>query len=196
MKPTSQLWMLSGLMIFFLSACSTDNQQQKQADTHAVDSVYLIQGREITAAVFAVLSTEVSTSMQKGGVEKTVPYCQLRAYPITDSLAKAYDAVIKRTSHKIRNPLNAPDSLERKIIDDYLSDKSKQVPKVIHSSEKEFRYFAPILLATPCMKCHGKLEEDISPENYSLIQQLYPNDQAIGFSPGDLRGIWSVRFSH
>jgi hypothetical protein len=37
-----------------------------------------------------------------------------------------------------------------------------------------------------CLKCHG---ESISPEINTMIQKQYPNDKAIGFKEGELRGV-------
>ncbi|MEX2498681.1 MAG: DUF3365 domain-containing protein [Wenzhouxiangellaceae bacterium] len=40
-----------------------------------------------------------------------------------------------------------------------------------------------------CVICHG---ESIAPELAETIKQLYPQDQATGFAPGELRGAFSV----
>jgi len=55
----------------------------------------------------------------------------------------------------------------------------------------ELRYAKPILMQPQCTACHGSLEQ-ISPELTTKLDALYPNDLAVGFKPGELRGAVSV----
>ena len=189
-----------GFLIVSIYACITPqvNQEESLTNRDTSDSLHLAKGREITGAVFSSLSGELMASMKRGGVKEAIGYCKLQAYPITDSLAEQFQAMIKRTSHSVRNPMNAPDSMERKMIDTYLDKQIKGealAPVLEYISEDETRFYAPIILAPPCMQCHGEVNKDISPANYELIQKLYPDDKAVGFSEGDLRGIWSIQLS-
>jgi hypothetical protein len=34
----------------------------------------------------------------------------------------------------------------------------------------------------------------MTPENLALIRQLYPADEATGFSLGEVRGLWRIGF--
>jgi hypothetical protein len=45
-----------------------------------------------------------------------------------------------------------------------------------------------------CLQCHGVAGRDILPATATLLQKLYPQDQATGFQLGDLRGAWRVEF--
>jgi hypothetical protein len=40
-----------------------------------------------------------------------------------------------------------------------------------------------------CLGCHGK---NIAPEVQAKLDELYPEDQATGFSEGDLRGAFVI----
>jgi hypothetical protein len=42
-----------------------------------------------------------------------------------------------------------------------------------------------------CLQCHGKPEERKA-DAYTLIEQYYPNDKAINYDLGALRGMWKV----
>lgn len=186
-----------GLGILIASACTTRQHQEIQTDIQFMDSIYLARGKEVTDLLFSKLSSEVSTRMQRDGLEKTLDYCKMNAYPITDSLATLFNVSIKRTSHKIRSHLNSPDTLEREILNQYLSQQEKKIvlePVIVSSFQGKIRFFAPIYLAGPCAKCHGDIQQDIKEDNYTFLKKRYPNDQAVGFSAGDLRGIWSVSF--
>ncbi|MEZ4827072.1 MAG: DUF3365 domain-containing protein [Bacteroidia bacterium] len=179
------------------SSCTSPSHHSSQVTERLPDSVYMAQGKTIVGAVFSKLSGELSVAMQSGGVEEAVPYCNARAYPLTDSLAEVYKVFIKRTSLKVRNPQNVADSMENEIINTYLQKKTQGeplTPMVVAVSESETRFFAPIILAAPCLKCHGDIEKDISLEKYAFIKDLYRSDEATGYAEGDLRGIWSVAF--
>lgn len=45
-----------------------------------------------------------------------------------------------------------------------------------------------------CFKCYGKLGEIFKVEDYVVIQELYFEDNVIGYEVGDLWGIWSIIF--
>lgn len=196
MRLTVKSTLLALGIIFSLSACQPTEQQEEPVQQTESPDPYLAKGKKIASSVFTVLSSEVMKSMQASGVAGTVAYCNEQAYPITDSLARLYEAHIKRTSHKVRNPNNAPDSLEAIMLEKYLTLQQKGLempPKVVQQGEN-MHFFAPIILAAPCLKCHGKVGETLNENDLAVIQEHYPEDKATGFADGELRGIWSIRF--
>jgi hypothetical protein len=52
---------------------------------------------------------------------------------------------------------------------------------------KEFHYAKPILMQPMCLSCHGNSEQ-ISAEVKAKLSELYPNDKAINYEAGQLRG--------
>ena len=52
-------------------------------------------------------------------------------------------------------------------------------------------YVEPILLQPLCVACHG---EAIEPGLATRIAELYPQDRAVGFRVGELRGVFWVEF--
>ncbi|KZY78149.1 hypothetical protein A3742_23470 [Oleiphilus sp. HI0071] len=54
----------------------------------------------------------------------------------------------------------------------------------------EFRYMKAIPTAAVCLVCHGS---DIAAPVAKKIASLYPQDQATGFTEGELRGAFSLR---
>jgi hypothetical protein len=98
----------------------------------------------------------------------------------------------------LRNPANAPDSMELRILASYRQWKNeKQELKGVLEKDGSgnYHYFKPILLQTLCLNCHGNPVSVISPETRQMIQQKYPADAAFDYQEGDLRGIWHIRFS-
>ncbi|HOI33096.1 MAG: DUF3365 domain-containing protein [Bacteroidales bacterium] len=156
------------------------------------------QGKLIVKETFIALSSELKNAIQEGGVPHALSFCNAAALPVTDSLAKIYDVDIKRVSLKNRNPLNQADAFEASLIETFtklsVADLS-QVNMVVQDADGFPVYAQPIILGENCLQCHGSIEKDIRPENLKLIRKLYPDDKAVDYNVGDLRGIWRIRFN-
>jgi hypothetical protein len=53
---------------------------------------------------------------------------------------------------------------------------------------KVFAYMQPIMTGKLCLTCHGS---QLAPPVAEALATHYPNDQAVGFKEGDLRGAFS-----
>jgi hypothetical protein len=186
MKNFNKIYVLLFVVVTPL-ACS------EKKDTTA----YLAQGEEIASSVFSVLSSALKTAMEEGGFDYALEFCNINALPITDSLSKHYGAEIKRTALKFRNPTNAPTEMEIAILNEFIKEKESGVapkPKVTFLEDNTVHYAQPILLLNQCLVCHGEVEA-ILPKHYEKILNYYPDDKAVGFKEGSLRGMWSITFN-
>lgn len=177
--------------------CQTESQQQKDNSISFDTTAVVNEGQKIAKATFQTLSSNLKKAMTEGGVEYALQFCNVEAMPLTDSLSKHHDVSIRRASHKPRNPYNTADSLEAEVIKQYIEklESGEELKPVTYADENRITFHAPITITNSlCLNCHGKVNEDISKENLATIQELYPKDQATGFSMGDLRGVWTVRF--
>jgi len=107
------------------------------------------------------------------------------------------DFKFRRTSLKYRNPKNAPDSFEEKVLNSWNDDEKsgKKAETYIESVESGYRVLMPIRIpAKTCLGCHGT-PETIDAEAAKVIDSLYPEDHAKGFSEGDLRGAISFEIT-
>lgn len=158
---------------------------------------YLSKGQEIVATAFAALSSALAQAIQNNGPVGAIEYCQLEALPITDSLSKAFNVGIKRTSDKWRNPANEPTEWELEVINDYqkqLKNNQPLQPKILEFDNR-IVYVAPIQVSPQCLVCHGQPGQDIAPETLEALASRYPKDTAKGYQAGELRGIWSLSFN-
>ena len=57
---------------------------------------------------------------------------------------------------------------------------------------KYFRYMKGIVLQQGCIACHGS-EEQLSDGVKARLAEDYPHDQAIGYTPGQIRGGVSIK---
>ena len=181
-------------LFVLLSSCkskTTTNQDVTKNDNW--EKEYVEKGKEIASSSFIALSGALSKAVKNGGIESALSFCNVNAIPLTDSLSKAYNVEIKRTSLKYRNKQNKPTSKEKLVLQEYNRAKeSEQVMKPMIIEENGNKVFhAPIIVQDACLKCHGDIA---SISVYDKILKLYPEDMATGYTRGDLRGMWSVTF--
>lgn len=156
---------------------------------------YIAKGKEIAQTTAEGMLQQVGKNMKEGGVAQAAPFCNAHAAEITNDFAIKSGVEIKRTSHKLRNDKNAPNKREQEIIDSYLSQKPEELKPIVEkNTDGSIQFYAPIKLMDKCTVCHGILGETMEAKNDSIIKVLYPNDKAIGFKPGEIRGIWSIKF--
>ncbi|WP_372768034.1 DUF3365 domain-containing protein [Lutibacter sp.] len=158
---------------------------------------YSDKGKEIVQASFNALSEKLTEQMKTGGAAKAIPFCNVEALPLTKQLSEKYNVTIKRTSDKLRNQKNKPSERESKIIDSYqklISEHKEIAPIVEMDSNNNKHFYAPITVKANCLVCHGIVKEFVTVKTDSIIKSLYPNDKAVGYLEGELRGIWSIAF--
>jgi hypothetical protein len=195
---------LTAIVLFLgLFACGTQQQPtetQKESIelTTELAEVYTLQARDIVQATFKALSSSLMQAMSYGGVPYALEFCNVEALPITDSVATHFDAEISRLALKNRNPENYPAGKDEEILNYYQARFDAGLPlgdTLILHNDNQLAYFAPIMLAENCLVCHGTPGNELSPENHNYIKRFYPDDKAVGFNTGDLRGMWRIGFT-
>mgnify|MGYP001033651088 CR=1 FL=1 len=152
---------------------------------------YLKLGDSIAGTAFQTLSGELKAAMGRGGVKEAVAYCNVEAYPLTDSVGEQFGVELMRVAEKYRNPDNALTDFDEK----QFAEMKAGEEKLLKLHQGNAVYYKRIDLAPQCLSCHGDPGADIADPDYALIKEKYPDDQAIGFQPGDLRGMWKITFS-
>jgi len=186
-----------GILISLLTNCTNKPQEKPDQAISNQEQVYLKKGQTIAAATFATLSTNLQKAIQEGGISNAISYCNLAASPLVDSLEQVYQASIKRTALKVRNPKNTPTPAEVQQLQQYEEqlEAGQDLKPVLNQFEEQIIFHAPIRIMPLCEQCHGKVGSTLKAENHQLIQSLYPSDQAVDYQTGDLRGMWSISFS-
>lgn len=125
----------------------------------------------------------------KEGPAEAVDTCHLEAPGIPDKAAPE-DVELGRTSHKLRNPDNAPTDWQREMVRYYLEheDRSAQTRRL---DDDRVAYAEPIEMKPMCVTCHGPRKQIPEPVRAKLDAE-YPDDEATGFKAGDFRGIFWV----
>lgn len=191
--------MRSAVLLIFTIAFSACTRNTSEVTLPEADRVrYLAAGDTITKLAFATISGELQAALQQGGIENALKHCNVRAIPLTDSLARAQQISLRRVSNKPRNRSNKADKLEEFVIKGFTNDQNEKAPltpKLVLKNDTVI-YYKPILIQPLCLNCHGTPGNEVLQANDRRIRQLYPGDKAVGYKLGAVRGLWRVAFSY
>ena len=156
----------------------------------------LERGKAVAAEAFSLLSSNLQGALATGGVTNALPYCSLAASPLTASVAERQGVELRRVTHKPRNPAGKADQVESAVLENWraeLQSGKAPDPVVTNLGPGRVTFLGPIVINTPlCLKCHGEPGADIAAPDLALIKKTFPQDQAVGFKLGDLRGAWRI----
>lgn len=188
-----KIFILNVLIIFgLISGCSENKIEVSENQ---------IAGMRATAVEFMKdLKSILINQIRTNGMLSAVSVCSDTAQILTNNFGVQKGVYVKRVSLKNRNVNNAPDDFEKRVLNKFtlmqlnneLNDDSEYAEIVEEGEFKYLRYLKPILVQAECLNCHGS-ENDISPEVEQLINQEYPNDNAVEYKIGDLRGAVSLK---
>lgn len=180
-----------------LAAC--ERRSAVDAAPPVADSLSVARARAAADALGRDLVTMLQGELRRGGPTAAVAVCADSAQRVTARHATD-GVVVRRVGTRLRNPANAPDSLETRLLE-YLGQQKlagtmpSEVLEVHRSGadgEWELRYLRPIVMAPFCTTCHGDAGQ-IPADVRQLIADRYPDDSAVGYAEGDLRGAITVR---
>lgn len=171
--------------------------KNQEASTNSEDLSIEDRGLKYALGTKAVLGKNLMGTIQKKGTDEALAFCNVKAYPLTDSMAVVYNSQIKRVTDQPRNPSNQANSSELEFIKTFknqVADKKAITPLSETVNGKAHVYY-PIVTNTMCLQCHGQPNKDIQPSTLSKIKLLYPNDKAVGYTENQVRGMWHVTFN-
>jgi len=177
------------LLIIMLSLFVMTNSNSSEAN----DATAIAEAKMIAKKLGDALKKELKQSMMMGGPVNALNTCNISAMPITDNVAKESHAQVSRVSLKNRNPKNSPNDWQKFVLEDFDSRaaKGEDVAKMMFShidennGKKQLRFMKALGTKDICLKCHGK---QISPAVKEKLALLYPDDKAVGYVKGQVRG--------
>lgn len=153
--------------------------------------------RDIAAAMLKELGQTLQAAMADGGPENAIGVCKTQAPEIAMKLSMKHQLKVARVGTRARNPdMGVPNDWQTQALKQFETrlakgDKPYEIEFIqlvkSGSYDLELRYAKPIVLQPMCTACHGTPEQ-ISPEVKAKLDQLYPNDKAVNYKPGELRG--------
>jgi len=149
------------------------------------------RAREALAPLKQKLLGALTQAMAEGGPERAIDVCRVEAPAIARAVATE-GVELGRTSHRLRNPANAPRPWVEPLLAEYVADPAGAAPRGVRLAGGGIGYVEPIRTMRMCLKCHG---EDVAEAILERVRLQYPGDRAVGFREGDLRGLFWVEIA-
>ena len=197
MKRSAVLLVVLGLMV---TGCANPAEEPVEVeDVAAVEWEKVLPGSMtdtqkaqqelVVTAVNALASEmmgELTAALDAGDAGAAIAVCKEKAPGVAAHINETYGVQIGRTSHKLRNAANVAPGWA----DLYVADLAED-PTYVAGPNGELGALLPIKLRAECQMCHGPVE-GIDEGIMAAISEVYPDDQALGFIEGDLRGWFWV----
>lgn len=197
---TVNLFMFAAVLLLF-PACRPSGQERAESPTDvemqeaAILAHHQGLGDSLVQLAQEELLRNVSQAMVHGGAPNAIDFCNIHAGGIVAELAEKWNCSLRRTSLKYRNPEARPDEAEENLLNWYASLPRGEWTSTVWREEGLVHYASPIRIAMPaCLQCHGVPGRDISEQTMAVILENYPDDKAIAYEAGDLRGMWHLTF--
>jgi rhodanese-related sulfurtransferase len=96
---------------------------------------------------------------------------------------------VRQIATRYRNPANAAAPEDSALFAQFEADPglTDHWIDAVHDGVSGQRYLRRITVQASCLTCHGPRDE-----RPAFVVASYPEDRAVGFEPGDLRGLYSV----
>jgi hypothetical protein len=139
----------------------------------------------------ARLITRMNEELARGGPAAALSVYRDEAARLTADLGRDHAMRIGRTSHRLRNPHNAPPQWARPYVTEANARDATTAPTWVVDMGPMVGVIAPLETRDTCTLCHGP-QEALPPAILNAIRANYPGDRATGFTTGQVRGwIWA-----
>ena len=193
-KNMKTIFSINLLILILIISCGEKTQEVQITENQKKEM------RENASDFMVQLKNILIKQIKSEGTLSAVAVCSDTAQVLTNNFGLKKGVYIKRVSFKNRNKHSVPDEFEARILKEFeqikkegkLNSDTEHFEIIIENDYQYLRYMKPIKIGAACLKCHGN-EEKISSEVKGLIAKRYPDDKAIGYKNGDLRGAVSIK---
>lgn len=192
------------MMIWLMLACTTEPTEPilepppsppvedplVRARTEAAE-----EAEAAATALTGALKSTLMGAMSEGGPEAAMSACADQAQGTAALALAGKRARAGRTSAKLRSPANKAPEWVVPWLEEHgsgsLEDAKEETSFVEADGQVTARIIRPIGVQPPCLVCHGD-PASIAPEVATILAERYPDDAAVGYAVGDLRGlVWA-----
>lgn len=166
----------------------------------AQDAAWLVDARKAATSVPPKLLVVLSEEIAKGSPESAIAVCREKAPQLAKAASEQTGWAIRRVSLRNRNPKATPDAWERAALEEFdrraaAGENTAALEKwdiLANGEQKEYRYMRALPVQQICLACHGEAQT-LKPEVTAQLKKLYPDDQGVGYSSGQIRGAITIR---
>jgi len=156
------------------------------------DNEFKNDSNELIQHLAQNLKKTLVSAIKDKGLIGAVEQCNIEA-PIISQNISTKNLKVSRIASKNRNPKNKATFEQVEVLKFFeqeisLGKSPKNLFKVLETKDS-IQYLKPIVTGKVCLACHGS---NLSGELKAKIKKLYPNDLAMGFEEGSLRGAFLV----
>lgn len=163
---------------------------------HGADDPMLAEARAAATILPPKLLTALKEEIARVGAAGAIPVCKDLAPAMAKEIAASSGWRLKRVSLKPRNPQRAnPDAWEKAALEEFdRRATAGEPPAALEKGEvidtangRVYRYAKALPTQALCLNCHGP-QNELTPEVRAAIAEHYPNDRAVGYKEGEIRG--------
>lgn len=162
----------------------------------AFADVLLERSRAIADDFQQQLGDRLKSAIAEGGPLAAIEVCAQVAPEIAAQASADAGARVGRTALRVRNPDNAPDADAAQVLQAFAerlaAGESMPIEHLGAAPDGGARYMRAIILQPLCATCHGAT---LAPAVADAVGARYPEDRAIGFDVGELRGAFVIDWS-
>ncbi len=179
-------------VLLLLAACGGDGSESTAWTPVAEDALDAAQNAQrawafqAKDAMFEELSGTLMGAIRDSGAAEAIDVCRCEAPQIATRVSKEQGVTIGRTSFRLRNPKNTPPAWAASLVEAQAADNAYVV-----GADGRLGVLLPIRLQNPCLTCHGD-PASVADDVKAQIERWYPDDEALGFAQGDLRGYFWI----
>jgi hypothetical protein len=167
---------------------------------NAQEPAWVGEARKVAGSVPPKLLAVLTEEIGKNGPEGAILVCRDKAPQLAKAASDETGWSVRRVSLRNRNPRAVPDGWERAALEDFdrraASGESattlEKAEIVTEGGTQSYRYMRALPTQPLCLNCHGSPEQ-LTPAVLEKLKVLYPDDKAVGYRPGDIRGAITIR---
>jgi hypothetical protein len=166
----------------------------------AQEAPWVGDARKVAGSVPPKLLEMLTAEIAKGGPASAIAVCREKAPQMAKAASEETGWSIRRVSLRNRNPKAVPDAWERAALEDFdkraaAGESPATLEKydiVSESGQHTYRYIRALPTQPLCLSCHGA-PENLAPGVVERLRELYPDDKAVGYRPGEIRGAITIK---
>lgn len=166
----------------------------------AAEAPWLAQARSVASALPPKLLAVLTEAIAQDGPAGAIGVCREQAPQLAQAASAQSGWQIRRVSLRQRNPKAVPDAWEQAALADF--DRRAETGEnpatleraeiVTDNGQASYRYLRALPTQPLCLGCHGAPDQ-LGPGVAARLRDLYPDDRAVGYAAGQIRGAITLK---